>query len=114
MIDIQLTKGQIAIIDDEDFPTVSQDMWQATARRDGKGWYAMRAGGIRMHRQLMDVWDTRIVDHVNGNGLDNRRENLRIGTQAQNCVNRKQTPGKYLRGTKPSKYGLDSCYPGRW
>lgn len=56
-----------------------------------------------MHRIIMNAKKHEIVDHINGNGLDNRRENLRVGTASLNCVNRKNTPGKFLRGTRKKK-----------
>ena len=59
-----------------------------------------------MHRVLMRPKSHEIVDHINGDGLDNRRCNLRVGTQSKNCVNRKVTPGANMRGTRPKK--------GRW
>lgn len=104
---IELTKGKQAIIDDCDAHLVSGRKWQAHQRRDGMGWYAVSGGGIRMHRLLLGVTDKAvIVDHVDGDGLNNRRLNIRSGTQSLNCVNRKTTPGKYLRGARPKK--------GRW
>lgn len=100
---IPLTKGQNAIIDVCDVPIVSQYSWYANPRHDKKGCYAVSTCGIRMHRLLMCASDDEIVDHVNGNGLDNRRSNIRKGTQSQNCVNRRTTPGKYMRGARPKK-----------
>lgn len=100
MKEIPLTKGQVALIDDSDAPILLTRKWQAQKRSDGDGFYAVARGGVRMHRFLLGVVDDRIVDHKNGNGLDNRRENLRIGTQSLNSVNRKRTPGKNLRGVQ--------------
>ena len=103
---IKLTRGKVAIIDDADLSLVAGRSWHATERQDGNGWYAKSTGGTRMHRLLLGVFDERIVDHKNGDGLDNRRDNIRIGTQSNNCVNRKTTPGNHLRGTRLKK--------GRW
>ena len=105
MRSIELTRGQRAVVDDEDYHVVAGRSWQAQPRRDGKGWYAVARGGVRMHRLIMGVSGGRIVDHANGDGLDNRRQNLRVGTQSQNCVNRKTTPGRYMRGTRKTRYG---------
>jgi len=56
-----------------------------------------------MHRFLLGVTDSRIVDHKDGNGLNNKRENIRAGTQSKNCVNRQTTPGVHLRGARQKK-----------
>lgn len=102
-MDVQLTHGKVAVIDLIDWSLVSRHTWHARPRRDGKGFYAVNGAGTRMHRLLLGVWDSRIVDHIDGDGLNNRRSNLRAGTQSQNCVNRKETPGRYLRGARPKK-----------
>lgn len=103
---IPLTLGQEAIVDVVDIPLVERHSWHARRRRDGKGYYAVNSSGVRMHRLLLGVWDERIVDHKDGDGLNNRRANLRHGSQSQNCVNRRTTPGPHLRGARPKR--------GRW
>jgi hypothetical protein len=95
---IKLTQGQFAEIDEADYPLIAVHSWQARPRRDGRGFYAVNSTGVRMHRLLLGVWDDRIVDHIDGDGLNNQRANIRVGTQSQNCVNRKQTPGPFMRG----------------
>jgi len=100
---IPLTLEQVAIVDLSDLPLVAGRSWQAHPRRDGKGFYAVNSAGERMHRVLLGITDGRIVDHRDGDGLNNRRRNLRAGTQSQNCVNRLSTPGRHLRGARPKK-----------
>lgn len=96
MKEIPLTRGLVALVDDEDYDTVAPYKWHA----DHEG-YACRKGPnpikpgkittIFMHRVLLGLafGDLRKGDHKNGNRADNRRENLRIATDAQNCQNRK-------------------------
>jgi len=51
-----------------------------------------------MHREVLKVKDNEMIDHINGNGLDNRKENLRLATRSQNMQNskkRKKTSSKY-------------------
>jgi len=105
---IPLTRGLAAVVDEADFDMLSGMSWQAHIRRDGRGHYAV-SSGRRMHRLIMQAPAHMIVDHINGDGLDNRRCNLRIGTQSLNGVNRKTTPGLYLRGARPKK-GLWQAY----
>lgn len=100
---IELTKGHFAIVDDQDFELLNKLKWQASGPKSNNAFYAVSRGGIRMHRIIMDCPEDMIVDHINGNGLDNRRSNLRIGTQSLNCVNRKRTPGANLRGARKKK-----------
>ena len=106
---IPLTHGLYAQIDACDYHLVAGKHWHATSRRDGKGHYAVSTGGTRMHRLILGAHGAEIVDHINGDGLDNRRKNIRKGTQSQNCVNRRVTPGHYLRGARPKK-GMWQAY----
>ena len=51
---------------------------------------------VKMHRLIMSATDGQQIDHINGNGLDNRKDNLRFATSAQNCQNREKLKGKSL------------------
>jgi hypothetical protein len=87
---IALTKGKHAIVDAEDYDRLAQHKWMAFFTCGN--WYASRAQKgkcILMHRQIMNPPRGLVVDHINGNGLDNRRCNLRICTYGQNSVHRR-------------------------
>lgn len=89
--EIKLTNGKVAIVDDEDFEYINQYKWRAHLAR-GK-WYAdnnSRFGIFQsMHRLILNAPDGVLVDHINGDGLDNRRENLRLCTSFENARNTK-------------------------
>jgi len=93
---IPLTQGKVAIVDDEDYEELAKYKWCAIQAPNGL-WYAQRhdpaQGGRRktilMHRALMAGDSPLEVDHINGDGLDNRRENLRLTTKSGNQRNRK-------------------------
>lgn len=90
---IQLQKGFKAIVDDEDFELVSKLHWH----RDSKD-YAVHTTSrklgkqtkIRLHRFLLQAPKDQLVDHINGDPLDNCRSNLRFATTAQNIANSKR------------------------
>jgi hypothetical protein len=86
---IPLTKGKVAIVDDEDFEALSAHKWYAI--KGGTRFYAVRSSGkptkIKMHRAIMQPRDGMDIDHISGDGLDNRRENLRVATRSQNMMN---------------------------
>lgn len=86
---IPLTRGQFALVDDEDFDGLMEYKWHVTPRRNGS-YAAVRAKScklIYMARQIMDAPAGKVVDHKNHNTLDNRRTNLRICTRSQNHMN---------------------------
>jgi len=91
---IQLTQGQVALVDDADYEWLNQ--WKWCASRAGNKFYATRNDYngqnniVRMHNVIMGSSDGMDVDHKNGNGLDNRRKNLRICTRGDNVRNRKK------------------------
>lgn len=92
---VQLTRGYEAIIDAADADLVS--MWNWSVMRTGVDLkYAKRnrlvgdgdgPKAILLHRVICNPPLGFGVDHINGNGLDNRRSNLRVASQAQNCRN---------------------------
>lgn len=95
MIEVPLTRGLVALIDDEDALMICRHRWMAWS--SGHTWYAVREVPrprrlIWMHREIMGRPPRTVqIDHVNRNGLDNRRENLRRATSQQQRAN----AGKY-------------------
>jgi hypothetical protein len=86
---VELTRGLYAIVDTADLWIVKQYTWYANVKNNGP-YAASRTGGQHnyLHRVLLDNPGDMIVDHINGNTLDNRRCNLRIVTKAENNGNR--------------------------
>jgi hypothetical protein len=98
-VTIPLTRGQVAYIDEDDLPRVSLYKWYANWDPKKQGYYATatsdeigKAGWRKkliMHRLVTNAPCDKMVDHINGNGLDNRKDNLRIVTARENAINRK-------------------------
>lgn len=92
---IALTKGQLAIVDDEYFPEISKHTWCAIYNPCTKSFYAKRGapreggkrGTIIMHREIVQAKPGEQIDHGNHNTLDNRRGNLNITTHSGNRLN---------------------------
>jgi len=99
---IPLTKGYHAIVDDEDFECLSQVKWSLhescgiryAHRRD-----PVIGRHVYMHREILNLGPGRklIADHINGNGLDNRRCNLRAVTPSQSIMNTRNQSGSVSR-----------------
>lgn len=95
MKEIALTQGQFALVDDEDYSFLNRWKW-----RTHKGQYTNYAcrtvhvygkdQHIFMHKLIMGVFDPSVdVDHIDLNGLNNQKINLRNATKAQNLCNRR-------------------------
>lgn len=72
------------LIDLEDIDKIKGYKWYL----DNHGYTTNNKNNIRLHRFVMDCPEDMIVDHINHNTLDNRKSNLRICTQQQNCMNK--------------------------
>lgn len=104
---IQLSQGQFALVDDDDYDRLSKYKWCALKHHTGK-YYAARTDvannrkTIRMHRFIMGICDDtdKVADHINNDPLDNRKVNLRVCTKKENAKNR------------TSKKGASSVYLG--
>jgi HNH endonuclease len=91
---IPLTRGMYAIVDADDFEELSQHKW-TLVRRGNSDYAGRREKGkhISMHREIMNTPDDMVVDHINGNGLNNRKSNMRNCTKAQNSYNSRPRGG---------------------
>lgn len=103
MKEIPLTQGKVALVDDEDYERVAQFKWFARRANHGVGtnWYAARMRReddkgssllVFMHRFILAVdglsFEIVQADHRDGDGLNNRRQNLRLCAPVQNRLNR--------------------------
>lgn len=97
MKEIPLTKGKVALVDDEDYERVNQYKWYAQTDKKSRTSYALRRERNkeqtiqRMHRFIMNAPDGIEVNHWDHNGLNNQKENLILSTHRQNmCYSRKR------------------------
>jgi hypothetical protein len=94
MREILLTQGRVALVDDADYEWLSQWKWMAS--RNKKTFYAVRKhhhsdgriDTVLMHRALLSAPAGSQVDHKDGDGLNNCRDNIRTCTLMQNSQNR--------------------------
>ncbi len=92
---LQLQSGDVAVIDIDDAEAVSRYEWRLTEKAKLLNTYAVRTGRggglIFLHRFLKGIppRDKRVVDHIDGDGLNNRRSNLRFATNAENSRNQR-------------------------
>jgi len=104
---IPVSGGHFAIVDDEDYASCSRYKWYAYktdrcvyAKRNltAKEQKSYGKTSIPMHREILGLNEDCVTDHINHNGLDNRRSNLRSCSQQQNCYNKRgkrNTSSKY-------------------
>lgn len=113
--EIPLTKGKVAIVDAADYEWLNQ--WRWHARGNGSAFYASRKVGprgatryVHMHRLIVGVEVDAEVDHINGDGLDNRRANLR------SCSHRENTRSLKLNRNSQSGFKGVSWHKarGKW
>ena|SRR3990167_9903913 len=87
---IKLTQNKFALVDDEDFERLNEFNWHYSDY--GVTGYAKRVDkqtrkGVRMHHMVIPLKKGFMTDHINMNGLDNRKQNLRLVTKSQNMMN---------------------------
>jgi hypothetical protein len=118
-MEIPLTQGKVALVDREDFKELNKYKW--FARKDRKTFYAQRncprdtegkqhTIWIHMHRAIMQPPKGMVIDHIDGNGLNNTRKNLRICTNSQNRMN----TGKQKNNTSGFKGVIFSKADKKW
>ena len=116
MREIPLTRGLHTIIDDDDFDLIKQHKW--CANKIGNTFYVQhsfthpggRKGALYMHRVIMNPPSNMDVDHLDGDGLNNRRSNLRICTRGQNCGRQKPQVGRSSKFKGVSYHRRMGCW----
>lgn len=113
MKEIVLTKGKVAFVSDEDYEELSKYKWCCTSHG-----YAIRNWmykQIYMHRHIKKAKISEEVDHINGNKLDNRRDNLRLCNRSSNAknVSRHSDNRTGFKGVYKNGYNLKKPYASR-
>jgi hypothetical protein len=122
---VPLTQGKVAVIDAADWDLVSKHRWHAVRnRRTFYAYTKLSLGGSRqksvsMHRMILGVPDGTLVDHEDGDGLNNRRNNIRPATSAQNNQNARHRVGisgyrGVVRHARTQKWQARIKATGRW
>ena len=100
MKEILLTHNKVAIIDDDVIDLILEYKWRARKNKNRNTWYALghkyikgKMFNVKMHRLVMGK-STLQVDHIDCDGLNNQRSNLRFATQSQNSMNQRPQVGK--------------------
>lgn len=108
---ITLTQNQIALVDDEDFEWINRCKW-----RYNQG-YAVRtlcAGKLRktlyMHREIMHAATDVEIDHIDEQGCNNQKYNLRLATHPQNQWNRGKNSNNKTGFKGVSKHNKNNCF----
>jgi hypothetical protein len=113
---IFLDEGLWTIVDSQDYYRFGCFKWYLAATHKGK-FYALRGARVgfeetkivRLSREIMQAPKGILVDHRNGDSLDNRRENLRLATRCQNMQNAKKRRNKAETSSKFTGVYFDKC-----
>ena len=104
---VPLGNGCVALVDEADWEMVARHRWHVATGGHGNR-YARSSKAGYMHRMIVRAPSNMEVDHINGDGLDNRRCNLRVATVAENHRNRRKPYGS-------SRFlGVSKCRNDRW
>lgn len=108
-VEIPLTKGQVALVDPCDSDLINLRWWACKGRATFYAQHSVRhgrkTGAISLHRLILarklgrELQPYELVDHADGDGLNNRRSNLRLATNSQNMGNRRK-PSNNTSGYK--------------
>lgn len=127
VLEIPLSQGRTALIDAADAKRVLIFHWYFDKSHTAGSGYAKtnvyrglnKRSSMKMHRYILDITDKKTqVDHINGNTLDNRRENLRVVQNSENAKNRRMsvantTGYKGVSLHRNGKYRADICCAGK-
>jgi hypothetical protein len=110
MAKILVAKDTYATVDDEDALRISMHSWCIRGIYIKRSDRKIPGGSIRLHSEILGkIPEGKMVDHVNGNTLDNRKCNLRIVTPSQNGHNKQS-----LFRAKRLEYGIIRTTTGKW
>ena len=98
---IRFVQPKYAIVDPDDYERLKKYEWEARRSRRSPFYAARQAihpSGIKcklifMHREIIEIADGMLTDHINHNSLDNRKANLRPATPTQSNCNRRKCSG---------------------
>ena len=94
-----LSKGQFSVVDREDWLWLSQWKWSAQWNKNTKSFYAKRTDhsgpkqkAVKLHRLIMNTQPGEVVDHLDHNTLENRKQNLENKSSRMNTQKQKRKP----------------------
>ena len=120
MKQIELTQGLFALVNEEDFEYLNKEKWCAMNLKKADKIYAVRRHKnkiVYMHRVILNPEKGMVIDHIDRNGLNNTRDNIRACTPSQNQANRrvwiKKTSSRFLGVIKHQNGWLSSITKNR-
>jgi hypothetical protein len=114
MKEIFLTRGYVALVDDDDYDEISRYSWHVNIKKNTcyaqTSFYHGVKCTVKMHRVILGIDDPKIIiDHIDGNGLNNTRGNLRTATASENNYHKKGYPERrkhsVYKGVTKNNYG---------